>query len=352
MDSLTQIALGAAVGGCVAAAARPGDFRVVRRGILVGMGAGVFPDLDVLSSPLLEDVESFTSHRGPTHSLLLAPLWAWLLNWLWQRTRWKKGLSARHWYLLFLLCVLTHILLDLCTVYGTQIFYPLSRYPHALSSLAIIDPLYTLPLVITVALALWVGRSGRNPVGRAGMLLAVGLVLSTAYAGASLAGKWTARQVFAEELARQGLGSRDLLVANTPFNILLWKGLAKTDSGWQRGYFSLLSPTEPIEFSERPFSPLRPAFDGATGKRPLLAELRSFSKGFYAVEPRGGEAIDFIDLRMGVGSFSAFRFEVGRINSEGDIEWRDNPPQIEDYPPEATPARLIREVGLLLRRYL
>ena len=348
MDSLTQIALGAAVGGCVAAAAKPDEFKVVRRGILVGMGAGLFPDLDVLSSPLLEDVERFTSHRGLTHSLLAAPLWAWLLHWLWQRTPWKEGLSARRWYLLFLLCVLTHILLDLCTVYGTQIFSPLSRHPHALSALFIIDPLYTLPLLITVALALWAGRS----TGRAGTLLAIGLALSTTYAGAGLAGKWIARQAFAEELARQGLGSRDLLVANTPLNILLWKGWARTDSGWQNGYFSLLSPTEPIEFSERPFSRPRPAFIGAAEDRPLLAELKRFSKGFFALEARGHEAIDFIDLRMGSESYSSFRFEVGKISGDGEIQWRDNPSRIRGYPPTATLANLFEEFGLLLRQHL
>ena len=357
MDSLTQIALGAAVGGCVAATAKPGEFKVVRRGILVGMGAGFFPDLDILSSPLLEDVERFTSHRGLTHSLLAAPLWAWLLHWLWQRTPWKEGLSARRWYLLFLLCVLTHILLDLCTVYGTQIFSPLSRHPHALSALFIIDPLYTLPLLITVALAFWADRSrgassGQAGTGRAGTLLAIGLILSTTYAGAGLAGKWIARQAFAEELARQGLGSRDLLVANTPLNILLWKGLASTDSGWQVGYFSLLSPTEPIEFSERPFSLLRSAFDEAAEDRPLFAELKRFSKGFFAIEPRGDEAIDFIDLRMGTESYSSFRFEVGMINGDDDIQWRDNPPRIRDYPPAATSAALFKEFGLLLRKHL
>ena len=352
MDSLTQIVLGAAVGGCVAVTAGPVEFRVVRRGIFVGMGAGFFPDLDILSSPLLEDVESFTTHRSLTHSLLTIPLWAWLLHLLWQRTPWKEGLSARRWYLLFLLCLLTHMLLDLCTVYGTQIFYPLSRHPHALSTLFIIDPFYTLPLLITVALALWAGRSGIDSVRRTGVLLATGLVLSTAYAGAGIAGKWVARQAFAEELAHQGLGSRDLLVHNTPLNILLWKGLARTDNGWRIGYFSLLSPTEPIEFSERPFSPLRHAFYAAAEERPLLAELGRFSKGFFAIKPRGGESIDFIDLRMGTGLYSAFRFEVGRLSGDGEIQWNDSPPKIEDYPPEATPARLFRDFGLLLRKHL
>ena len=352
MDSLTQIALGATVGGCVASAAKPGEFKVVRRAILVGMGAGFFPDLDVLSSLLLKDVESFTSHRGLTHSLLTAPLWSWLLHWLWQRTPWKEGLSAQRWYLLFLLCVLTHILLDLCTVYGTQIFYPLSRYPYALSSLFIIDPLYTLPLLIALALTLWPGRSRSHLPRRAGVLLTIGLVVSTAYASAGLAGKWIARQAFAEELARQGLGSRELLVANTPMNILLWKGLARTGSGWQIGYFSLLSPTESIKFKEQPFSRLRPAFNSAAKDRPLLAELKRFSKGFFAVESRGDEAIDFIDLRMGTEAYSAFRFEVGEINGEDEIQWRDDPPQIHDYPANATPANLLREFGLLLRTHL
>ena len=54
------------------------------------------------------------------------------------------------------LCLVTHPLLDAFTVYGTQILLPFSDYPVGWSTLFIIDPLYTLPLVVGVVAA-WYG---------------------------------------------------------------------------------------------------------------------------------------------------------------------------------------------------
>ena len=62
------------------------------------------------------------------------------------------------------LCLVTHPLLDAFTVYGTQVLLPFSDYPVAWSTLFIIDPLYTLPLVVGVVAA-WYGVAREHPKG-------------------------------------------------------------------------------------------------------------------------------------------------------------------------------------------
>ena len=52
------------------------------------------------------------------------------------------------WCLAIYLCFVTHTLADFFTVYGTQVLWPFTDYPFAHSLLFIIDPIYTLPLLV------------------------------------------------------------------------------------------------------------------------------------------------------------------------------------------------------------
>src|SRR5690606_35124090 len=130
MDSLTQILLG----GAVAAACVPARHR--RAALGAGAVLGTPPDLDVI----------------PLHLLGLDPV----LN----RTRRRGGRVAaapRPWLAAIALALLTHPLLDAFTVYGTQLLWPLPLSPVMWSSVFIIDPLYTLPLLLAFGWALAVG---------------------------------------------------------------------------------------------------------------------------------------------------------------------------------------------------
>ncbi|MBW1800134.1 MAG: metal-dependent hydrolase [Deltaproteobacteria bacterium] len=122
MDTVTQIALGAAVGEAVMGR------QVGKRALLWGGICGLLPDLDLLI-PISDAVKAFTYHRGPSHSLFvltaLTPLFVWLILRLHPRT---IGYRIR-WFALVYLAFVTHVLLDCFTVYGTQIFWPLTPPP-------------------------------------------------------------------------------------------------------------------------------------------------------------------------------------------------------------------------------
>jgi inner membrane protein len=50
------------------------------------------------------------------------------------------------------------VLLDLLTVYGTQVLWPFDTTPRAWPVLFIIDPLFTLPIVVGVSAAWFLSR--------------------------------------------------------------------------------------------------------------------------------------------------------------------------------------------------
>ena len=146
MDSLTQFLLGATIGEAVAGK------RMGRSAAWIGGVLATVPDLDVFIQ-MPDDVSAFTYHRGASHSLILlgiaAPLIAWALSrWLPARMR-----DFRVWLWVCLLALLTHPLLDAMTVYGTQLLWPLTEYPFAVGSMFIIDPVYSLPLLLTFLMA-------------------------------------------------------------------------------------------------------------------------------------------------------------------------------------------------------
>ena len=126
MDSLTQLALGAAVGESLMGR------KVGHKALLWGAIAGTLPDLDVFI-PLGDAVKDFTYHRSASHSLFvlaaLTPLLVWLINRIHPRLREYKN----DWMIMIYLVFATHVLLDSFTAYGTQILWPFVTTPISLS---------------------------------------------------------------------------------------------------------------------------------------------------------------------------------------------------------------------------
>jgi inner membrane protein len=147
MDSLTHLAVGAAIGTAVLGR------KAGAKAALWGAAIATLPDLDVLVS-YGDPVRDFTSHRASSHALfwltLVAPLLAWVAWRLHRSADQAQGVRYRDWWLLAWLALVTHALLDAFTVYGTQLLMPFSDYPIGVGSIFIIDPLYTLPVLVGV----------------------------------------------------------------------------------------------------------------------------------------------------------------------------------------------------------
>lgn len=154
MDSITQAVLGASIQGALL-----GRWQG-RRALLYGAMLGTLPDLDVIID-YGDAVADMTYHRGFSHSLFVLSALALALTLLIRKLRPDPGYSARRLFLTLWLVLITHPLLDAFTSYGTQLLWPLQTPPVAWSSVFIIDPLYTLPLLVAVIVGLVRGQIGR-----------------------------------------------------------------------------------------------------------------------------------------------------------------------------------------------
>ena len=151
MDPVSQGVVGAAF--AQAAAKRATLATVAWYGALGGMA----PDLDVLFQSPTDPILFLEFHRQFTHSLVFIPIGALLvflvLRSIASRFRMLQGLSAGQAYLACLMGYATHGLLDACTSYGTQLLWPFSNARIAWDTMSIVDPLFTVPLVVLVVAA-------------------------------------------------------------------------------------------------------------------------------------------------------------------------------------------------------
>jgi inner membrane protein len=296
MDSFTHVVVGAAIGTAVLGG------RVGPRAAVWGAVCSTLPDLDVLI-PHGDPVRDFTYHRAASHSLfwltLAAPLIAWLLSRIERRARIGFG----PWLALVWLALVSHPLLDAFTVYGTQMLLPFSDVPVALGSVFIIDPLYTLPLLVGTAVALW--RLERDPL-RARRWNLAGLGLSTLYLGWTVAAQAHVERMVTRSMAKDVPTDGRVLVTPTPFNSLLWRVVVMDDGGYREGFHSLLDDAAPIELARHPSEPrlLEPLHDDWAVRR-----LEWFTKGFYAVTEVGPDA------PVAQGSASTVRQLLGLVDT-------------------------------------
>lgn len=124
---------------------------------IIGAFAGMAPDLDVLIMSPTDPLLFLEFHRQFTHALIFIPVGAALCS-LIAHLFVRGRLRFVHTYLVCLLGYATHALLDGCTSYGTQLFWPFSNARIAWNNVAVVDPLFTVPALILVWLAIARGR--------------------------------------------------------------------------------------------------------------------------------------------------------------------------------------------------
>lgn len=295
MDSLSQIALGAAVGVAVM-----GRRTALWKSALWGAVCGTLPDLDAFIDHG-DALSNMVLHRGNSHALFWLSVVAVPIAAGIAALQRERALFGR-WLLAVWLALITHPLLDYMTIYGTQLLRPFSSEPLGLGSIFIIDPLYTLPLLMGTGAALAGGA-------RALRWNAMGLLLSTAYLG------WSAlAQQHVEQLARQSLAGQPvqrLLVTPSPFNTVLWRIVAITPEGYREGFYSLLDDSPTIRFDS--FDRGEPLYE-ALKTHPPVATLAAFSDGFFKLERKADQVL-ITDLRMGQEPHYIFSFAIAEQHS-------------------------------------
>ena len=147
MDPITQGTVGAAF--AQSAANKNNIFRIG----LIGFLAGLAPDLDVVIRSSTDPILFLEYHRQFSHSLFFIPFGSLIVALLIFPLV-KGSMSLKTVYVASFLGYATHGLLDACTSYGTQLFWPFSNERVTWNNISIVDPLFTIPTLILVGTAI------------------------------------------------------------------------------------------------------------------------------------------------------------------------------------------------------
>lgn len=353
MDSLTQLALGAAVGEAAMGK------KLGNRAMVWGAFGGLLPDFDVLAIFFTDELSALAFHRGFMHSFVFSVLASLVLGWLvhqlyesglyrttlykcwvsvfvlgtyvllglglhmileenvesplwiglfvgvgagialllWLRYIRKElqpvGLDVKDWTWLFFLAIFTHPLLDNFTTFGTQIFQPFSDYRVSFSNISVVDPLYTIWLLIGVGTAAFLRRQNkwRRWVNWAG------LMLSSTYMVLTLFNKMQVNRIFEASLQEQGITYNRYTTSPTILNNFLWNGLAEGDTAFYHAQYSLFDEEprfQKVQVLPKGWEHIKGEENGRT-----ISVLRWFSNGYFNIVVRKDGKLQLNDLRFG-----------------------------------------------------
>ena len=214
MDPISQGVLG------VAAAQAISRKPQTRRAAFMGLAAGLAPDVDVFISSATDPLLSLQFHRQFTHALAFIPVGALLVALVLHPLVGRSALRFRTTYLFCLAAYATHGLLDACTSYGTQLLWPFSDLRVAWNTISIIDPLFTVPILLLAALAIW----RKSP-----LLARCALLWAVAYLTLGVVQRDRAAAVGHDVAAARGHVVERLSAKPTFGNLLVWKVIYESE---------------------------------------------------------------------------------------------------------------------------
>ena len=364
MDSLSQIVLGASVQGAIL-----GKYQG-RKAYLYGAMLGTLPDLDVFIH-YGDPISNMTYHRGSSHSLIVLTAvglaGAWLISRYHQWRDMPLPYSTKRLALAMTLALTTHPILDSFTVYGTQLFWPLQEPLHltpiSIASVFIIDPLYTLPLLIAMIVGLIKGR--KLAVFKRGILANYQrfamwmLIVSSSYLLLSVGLKY-----YAQDKAEQTLAAANIdnivRIKTMPVlpTILMWRTVAEDEQN------RLIEIRGSVLDSRLPEYRYLTQYDHSTvlkanlpaASQPYADRLDWFSGDWTGYRTQTLDSPQFKakttqlvvdDLRMMAGDTAYFSFVLA-LKAKKNGEWhaitpRDAPVVTVDNEPELSRIELVKQ---------
>jgi inner membrane protein len=333
MDTLTHALSGALLAR--ATAPRDASPGALSRRIAAGFFSCAAPDLDFVYG-FAGPVEYILNHRGPTHSIVLLPLWAFALAWLLSKMLRDPG-GWRPLYGISAIGIGAHIVGDVITSYGTMVVAPFSRWRAAIGTTFIID-LWFSGIILAGLLASAVRFGSRIP----SVVAAAALV---GYVGFQYVQKRHAMEVGEQYARSHGMSGARIDAQPRPVSPFNWTVFVSDDQVHRFSHINLIRarprPYRPgdgfIAKIDSPYLPVSQAVwvtrtrYGETDQELIRDAWNSDALGFFrwfAALPafdgitRGSTCVWFVDLRFLTPGRDVMPFQFGACRDRPGAPWR------------------------------
>jgi inner membrane protein len=284
MDSLTHTVLGACVGELITGS------KIGKKALLIGALVNNIPDLDVISYLWLSPSEGLLGHRGITHAIFFNILLAFFLAYLLKKILTNTSFSFNKWLLFVGFELFLHLFIDTFNVYGVGLFEPFNATRISFNAIFIIDPLFTLPMLVAAILLF----RQKNHFSRL-KIAKTSLSISLFYLILCGINKMDATKITQRNISSLAIFPDDYFTAPTPFNNLLWYLVIKDKEQFYMGYYSVFDKNSKIIFekinkNDVLLTPFKNTKD--------VQNLIHFSQGYYSVSKQNSSIV-FNDIRFG-----------------------------------------------------
>ena len=237
MDSLTHTLAGAAIAKAF------NDKKLGHWGTIAGLTMGVFPDSDFVLG-LFNRQLYLEYHRDFTHSLLLAPFYALFFAWVFV----KLSRRPQFWnfYRICLSVLISHVVLDLLTSYGTMIFSPFFGHRYSWDLVFIVDLIFSGIIVLPLIAGLF-WRKKAHWISRGAL---IGLSLYILFCWVQHRQALNLATVFAKTVNEEVL---DVAALPQPLSPFRWANYVETPKRVYQGFTDLLKKEMPEFSSEGSF---------------------------------------------------------------------------------------------------
>jgi inner membrane protein len=333
MDTLTHALSGALLARATARGqATRGE---LARRVAAGFFSCAAPDLDFVYG-FFGPVQYVLNHRGPSHSIVLLPFWAFLVAWLLAKILRAPG-GWRELYGISAIGIGAHIAGDLITSYGTMFLAPLSDWRAGIGTTFIID-LWFSGIIVAGLIFSMVFRKTKWP-SLAALAMLVG------YVGFQYTLKQRALDFGEQYALAQGLSGARVDAQPRPVSPFNWTVFVSDDESHRFSHVNLyrkeIRPYRPgdgfIARVDSPYLPLDQAVwvtrtrYGETDQALIRDAWNSDALGFFrwfAVHPafdglaRASTCVWFVDLRFDSPGRGVMPFQFGACRERQGERWR------------------------------
>ena len=288
----------------------------LKRAAIIGFGAGMLADIDIFIRSSSDPLIAIEYHRQFTHSLAFIPIGG-LVAAIIFRLIFRKKIKFRQIYLYSTIGYATHCLLDACTTYGTELFWPFSDMKVALSSISVVDPVFTLVLAAFVIVGF---KMKSVNISRLGILFCICYLLFGYYQHGR------AEKFLLNAAALRGHKVEKILVHPTLGNLVLWRGIYQSGSRFyvnavRTGIFSGEKLYQGSSVNKFDLNSLGPEIEQSSVLIKDIHRFSHFTSGFLVIPP--GKT-DFIgDIRYSALPNSVqplWGIKIDRKNPEQHVE--------------------------------
>jgi len=292
--------------------ARIGFGRLTPRGTAIMVVAANAPDFDAVSW-FFGGAAYIHYHRNLTHSLIAIPLMA-LIGVALVRVLGRRKVRWGPAFVIALLAVVSHIILDLTNVYGVRLLLPFSGRWFHWDLTPIIDLVIWSVLLLGVAAPALVRLVGneigerRGEAGNLGWAVTALLLLGGYDYGRSVAHDRAVSEIGA--YTYNGLAPRRVGAFPTA-NPLMWTGVAELSNAFVTAPVDLRATFHPGTDTETYYkAPRTAAVEAALRTRPFQRLLEFVQWPLWVIEPaaniENGHRVALLDLRFGTPRAAGF----------------------------------------------